>query len=90
MLMSQVMIELSEQERTTTMTTEDEEAIVQIWSWGAGTDGQLGTRTLEDRFIPQPVTMIQQSISICRIACGGAHSIALTGNSPIQIKLPFL
>ncbi|XP_020257110.1 ultraviolet-B receptor UVR8 isoform X2 [Asparagus officinalis] len=52
-------------------------AAVEAWSWGAGTDGQLGTGTLEDQLLPQPLHQFSD-LRISRVACGGAHSIALT------------
>ncbi|KAI4328375.1 hypothetical protein L6164_020732 [Bauhinia variegata] len=51
-----------------------------IWSWGAGTDGQLGTGRLEDEHFPQ--LLHHSSLStvppISSLACGGAHVIAST------------
>jgi len=52
---------------------------VGMWGWGAGTDGQLGTGTLQDRHLPQPLLLPIPS-PISRVACGGAHATALTGN----------
>lgn len=59
---------------------------VRAWSWGAASDGQLGTGTLEDQLLPQallnfpPISSSAAASRIAQIACGGAHSIALTGN----------
>ncbi|XP_071702176.1 ultraviolet-B receptor UVR8 [Rutidosis leptorrhynchoides] len=47
----------------------------EIWSWGAGTDGQLATGLLQDEHIPQ-LLPFQPSLSF--ISCGGAHVVALT------------
>ncbi|KAJ4823257.1 hypothetical protein Tsubulata_042381 [Turnera subulata] len=51
-----------------------------VWSWGAGTDGQLGTGKLQDELLPQllhlPFLSSAQHISM--LACGGAHVLALT------------
>ncbi|XP_072951240.1 ultraviolet-B receptor UVR8 [Typha angustifolia] len=66
---------------------EDEEEEVWAWSWGAGTDGQLGIGTLEDQALPQPLRFGSSSppplLGIARIACGGAHAIALTGDGRV-------
>ncbi|EHA8591833.1 putative ultraviolet-B receptor UVR8 [Cocos nucifera] len=72
----------------------DEE--VRAWSWGAASDGQLGTGTLEDQLLPQPLLNFPPLSSsaagrrIAQIACGGAHSIALTGNDQeiLRFKIP--
>ncbi|XP_042377378.1 ultraviolet-B receptor UVR8-like isoform X1 [Zingiber officinale] len=71
------------------MVKEEEEAeemtevadIVHAWSWGAGTDGQLGTGLLQDQLLPQPLSHLPASVS--RIACGGAHAIALSGDGSV-------
>ncbi|KAG2376760.1 Ultraviolet-B receptor UVR8 Protein UV-B RESISTANCE 8 RCC1 domain-containing protein [Vigna angularis] len=48
-----------------------------VWSWGAGTEGQLGTKIVKDELFPQ--LLHQPSLSsISSLACGGAHVIALT------------
>ncbi|KAK1437774.1 hypothetical protein QVD17_03572 [Tagetes erecta] len=47
----------------------------EVWSWGAGTEGQLGTEKLQDEHIPQLLPLLP---SISRLSCGGAHVIALT------------
>ncbi|KAF7809182.1 ultraviolet-B receptor UVR8 isoform X1 [Senna tora] len=50
-----------------------------IWSWGAGTDGQLSTGTLQDHILPQLLHHPSlSSAAISSLACGGAHVIALT------------
>lgn len=53
-----------------------------VWSWGAGTEGQLGTGRLRDEHCPNllpPLTLPSATDSpICLLACGGAHVIALT------------
>ncbi|KAL1195744.1 Ultraviolet-B receptor UVR8 [Cardamine amara subsp. amara] len=56
-------------------TQADEEE--QVWSWGAGTDGQLGTAKLQDEHLPQLLSLTSLA-SISMLACGGAHVIALT------------
>lgn len=53
-----------------------EEKVERLWSWGAGTDGQLGTGRLQDEQIPQQLSLSLPSVS--SLACGGAHVIALT------------
>ncbi|PIA62479.1 hypothetical protein AQUCO_00200470v1 [Aquilegia coerulea] len=49
-----------------------------VWSWGAGTEGQLGTNKLKDENFPQFTSFTTKRISY--IACGGAHVIALSKN----------
>ncbi|KAI3943335.1 hypothetical protein MKW92_038905 [Papaver armeniacum] len=54
---------------------------VKVWSWGAGTDGQLGTSKLQDEHLPQLIHSLNYvANTISQLACGGAHVIALTGN----------
>ncbi|WJX57048.1 HECT-type E3 ubiquitin transferase [Trifolium repens] len=52
---------------------------VRLWSWGAGTDGQLGTGRLQDEQIPQQISLS----SVSSLACGGAHVIALTHDGKV-------
>ncbi|XP_020224034.1 ultraviolet-B receptor UVR8 isoform X1 [Cajanus cajan] len=56
---------------------EKDESEQRVWSWGAGTEGQLGTKILQDENFPQ--LLHQPSLSsVSSLACGGAHVIALT------------
>uniref|UniRef100_A0A9I9D2L0 RCC1-like domain-containing protein n=1 Tax=Cucumis melo TaxID=3656 RepID=A0A9I9D2L0_CUCME len=57
----------------------------EMWSWGAGTDGQLGTGRLEDNHLPQLVrTPSLSSVpAISFLSCGGAHVIALTAGGGV-------
>eukprot|EP01018_Ginkgo_biloba_P003818 Gb_12880 [translate_table: standard] len=48
----------------------------EVWSWGAGTDGQLATGRLQDGWLPQSVPALA-SLPVSWIACGGAHALAL-------------
>lgn len=59
---------------------EEEEEQEEVWSWGAGTDGQLGTGKLQDELLPQLLSLPSLSAvgSISLLACGGAHVLALT------------
>lgn len=52
-------------------TSENEE----VWSWGAGTEGQLGTGKLQDEHLPQLLPILP---SLSFLSCGGAHVIAIT------------
>lgn len=77
--------DLSEGKAAVAMEQEDkDEEEVRAWSWGAASDGQLGTGTLEDQLLPQPLLNFAPLSSsaaahrIAHIACGGAHAIALT------------
>lgn len=58
-------------------TKEEEEEKQEVWSWGAGTDGQLATGRIQDEHLPQllPCSLFQHPIS--NLSCGGAHVIAL-------------
>lgn len=58
---------------------------VEIWSWGAGTDGQLGTTRLEDEHLPQLLDLPRFSSAgpISLLACGGAHVLALTTDGKV-------
>ncbi|XP_058105991.1 ultraviolet-B receptor UVR8 isoform X2 [Magnolia sinica] len=58
---------------------EEEEEEERVWSWGAGTDGQLGTGSANDHHLPQQLPLSPSSAArpISHIACGGAHAIAL-------------
>lgn len=57
-----------------------EEEEQELWSWGAGTDGQLGTGRLQDELLPQLLLLPSLSAvgPISLLACGGAHVLALT------------
>lgn len=62
---------------------DDEEEKQEIWSWGAGTDGQLGTCKLQDEEFPQLLHLPSLSSAgpISKLACGGAHVIVLTSGT---------
>ncbi|KAH9773689.1 hypothetical protein KPL71_013401 [Citrus sinensis] len=61
---------------------EEEQQVVKVWSWGAGTDGQLGTGRLHDELSPQLLNLSSLS-SVSMLACGGAHVLALTSPSSV-------
>ncbi|XP_048366402.1 E3 ISG15--protein ligase Herc6-like [Sphaerodactylus townsendi] len=48
-----------------------------VFSWGAGTFGQLGTGELKDRLIPKKIDGLS-TFKVIQVACGHYHSIALT------------
>lgn len=62
---------------------EEEQQVVKVWSWGAGTDGQLGTGRLHDELSPQLLNLSSLS-SVSMLACGGAHVLALTSPSSVS------
>lgn len=62
---------------------EEEQHVVKVWSWGAGTDGQLGTGRLHDELSPQLLNLTSLS-SVSMLACGGAHVLALTSPSSVS------
>ncbi|CAL9187518.1 unnamed protein product [Musa hybrid cultivar] len=74
-------MEIAEEAVEMAAAEEEEEEEVYAWSWGAGTDGQLGTGTLEDQHLPQPLPHLPTAVS--RVACGGAHAVALTGDGKV-------
>ncbi|XP_054846376.1 probable E3 ubiquitin-protein ligase HERC6 [Eublepharis macularius] len=47
-----------------------------VFSWGAGSFGQLGTGELKDCFIPKKIDGLS-TFEIIQVACGHYHSIAL-------------
>ena len=65
---------------------EEESKQQQIWSWGAGTEGQLSTGKLEDEYLPQLLHLpfLSSAESISTLACGGAHVIALTSGTLVD------
>lgn len=73
---------MEEQSRKPRKVREEEDE-QEIWSWGAGTDGQLGTGRLEDDHLPQLLHLPSLSSlgPISLLACGGAHVIALTAGT---------
>lgn len=59
-----------------------------IWSWGAGFHGQLGRKSFpRGRKISVPVPNIPlefpSGVTVCQVACGGYHTMALTDNGLI-------
>ncbi|KDP21238.1 hypothetical protein JCGZ_21709 [Jatropha curcas] len=64
---------------------ENKELHQRVWSWGAGTDGQLGTGKLEDELLPQLLHFPSLSSAgpISKLACGGAHVIALNAGGKV-------
>ncbi|GMI70702.1 SENSITIVE TO ABA 1 [Hibiscus trionum] len=57
----------------------------QLWSWGAGTDGQLGSVRLQDEHLPQLLNLpsLSSAGSVSMLACGGAHVVALTSGGKV-------
>ncbi|KAD3642221.1 hypothetical protein E3N88_31445 [Mikania micrantha] len=55
----------------------------ELWSWGAGTEGQLGTGKLQDEYLPQLIPILP---SFSLLSCGGAHVIALTHGMHTLVK----
>lgn len=70
---------------------EEQPEVQKIWSWGAGTDGQLGTGRLEDEHLPQLLHFpsLASAGPIFLLACGGAHVIALTSGASLFFSSPF-
>ncbi|GAV75320.1 RCC1 domain-containing protein/RCC1_2 domain-containing protein [Cephalotus follicularis] len=63
------------------MKTGEEE----VWSWGAGTEGQLGTGRTEDEHSPQLLHLpcLSSAAPLSMLACGGAHVVALTSGGRV-------
>lgn len=74
-----------EQEQIT--VEEDEEQQQEIWSWGAGTDGQLATGRLQDEHTPRFIRSLSVYGPIVSLSCGGAHVIALTPGTLLSLSL---
>ncbi|XP_031100037.1 ultraviolet-B receptor UVR8 isoform X1 [Ipomoea triloba] len=71
---------MEENERFEEKQEEEEE---EIWSWGAGTEGQLGTGMLSDEHCPQLLHSLSSFAPISLLACGGAHVVALTSGGRV-------
>lgn len=78
-----------EQNEKANRAIHDGEEVQKIWSWGAGTDGQLGTGKLEDELLPQLLHLpsLTSSGPISLLACGGAHVIALSSGATFFLFL---
>lgn len=76
---------MEENERLKEKQEEEEE----IWSWGAGTEGQLGTGKLSDEHCPHLLNSLSSFAPISLLACGGAHVIALVSGLFPSIYIDF-
>ncbi|KAL8035642.1 hypothetical protein ABFX02_12G110700 [Erythranthe guttata] len=69
------------EENTVVQESDDEQ---DIWSWGAGTDGQLATGILQDEHTPQLLRPLSSSLGlVTSLSCGGAHVIALSSGGRV-------
>jgi alpha-tubulin suppressor-like RCC1 family protein len=50
----------------------------QLWNWGANSNYELGRGDNLGGWEPMPVPSLE-GVRITQIACGGYHSLALTG-----------
>lgn len=50
----------------------------QLYTWGDGDVGQLGFSTQSKVLLPQKVTGELTDASVCMVACGAGHTVALT------------
>lgn len=56
----------------------------EVWTWGRGENGRLGTGSNDDALEPFPVEyFLDQDISIVDIACGNSFCLALTSEGQI-------
>lgn len=71
---------MAEEERLAVIEKQqdEEEEEEEVWTWGAGTDGQLGTGKLQDEHFPIQLYIGGGGASVSLLSCGGAHVIALT------------
>eukprot|EP00249_Psilotum_nudum_P015642 c25443_g1_i2 orf=363-1670(-) len=53
-----------------------------VWSWGAGTHGQLATGGVNDELLPQLLTYFVD-FPILSMSCGGAHVVAVSRNGEV-------
>lgn len=63
----------------TTLHEDDEQQ--EVWSWGAGTDGQLATGRLQDEHSPQLIRSLSAYGPLVSLSCGGAHVVALSSGT---------
>ncbi|XAR65146.1 hypothetical protein NMG60_11009150 [Bertholletia excelsa] len=73
-------------ERVINEEEEEEEERQQVWSWGAGTEGQLATGKLQDEHLPchlLPHIFNGGGGPISVLSCGGAHVICLTSGGRV-------
>ena len=59
-----------------------------VYSWGANSAGQLGTRTFRDKAAPTPVRDLENA-GVCQVACGREHTLFLCRSAPVM-PLPLL
>lgn len=53
----------------------------QVYAWGAGSAGRLGTGSDQDQLIPTPIEyFMRKNITIVDIAVGGGHTLALSSD----------
>ncbi len=55
-----------------------------MWSWGAGTHGQLASGSDCDAFTPHLVCAFSGK-DVLQIACGGAHAVAVLGKWVVHV-----
>src|SRR5690242_2193191 len=59
-----------------TLTTSP--GVGKAFTWGEGSQGQLGLGDAEDKLVPSHVTTLQKNY-ISDVGCGGCHTIMITG-----------
>lgn len=57
-----------------------------VYSWGANSAGQLGTRTFRDKAAPTPVRDLENA-GVCQVACGRQHTLFLCRSAPCHPSL---
>ncbi|GAQ82186.1 hypothetical protein KFL_001030110 [Klebsormidium nitens] len=54
----------------------------EVWSWGAGTSGQLGNGKLDDELLPKRAQQLDEE-QLKQIACGGSHAVGVTDDGRV-------
>ncbi|KAL6547157.1 hypothetical protein OROMI_022878 [Orobanche minor] len=74
----------TEQDRNPAQNDVEEQQHQEIWSWGAGTDGQLATGRLQDELSPQFLRSLSVvGPPITSLSCGGAHVISVSSGGRV-------
>lgn len=60
----------------------------QLWSWGAGECGQLGSGRCKTKQVPSPFSFQDSSgadVPVADVSCGFAHSLALSESGEVYV-----
>ncbi|CAK4648197.1 unnamed protein product [Aphanomyces euteiches] len=56
----------------------------EVYTWGAGKDGQLGLGTNDDRNVPRKIAELD-GIKIVQVACGGGHTACIAEDGSLWV-----